>query len=158
MSSAPACKNFDSMDFGLSHFGEMTAGQPPSRSVTTVRFCDWTLIPDICDTTGDAKDREIAMLPINAVDIISPSPRRQHRPRSRFRQQLPPFYKIQDTQAVDLVEEGRAAATKVSEQTPPSRPSPRRLPSPDLPDLDAQQFWPDFNNVEKCHGSFEGDL
>ncbi|MCJ1320415.1 hypothetical protein MMC15_005754 [Xylographa vitiligo] len=136
----------------------MTAGQSPSRSVTTIRFFDWTLIPDRCDAAADAKDPEIAILAINAVDIISPSPQRQHRFRYRFEQELTLFYEDQDMENVDLVQKNRAAATEISEQTAPSRPSPQRLPTPDLPELNGQEFWPSLDHVEKCHGSLKGDL
>ncbi|MCJ1402059.1 hypothetical protein MMC11_005278 [Xylographa trunciseda] len=156
MSAAPVYNILVSMDFDSSQCSGMTAGQPPSRSVTSIRYIDWILIPDICDADSVASDPGIDIIPINSVEIICPSPRRQCRPWPRFREELGLFYKDQDPRSVELIKDHRPASTEVPEQTPPSRPSPRRLPTPDLLDLDQEEFWPGAKHLEKCHGSING--
>ncbi|MCJ1389027.1 hypothetical protein MMC18_001880 [Xylographa bjoerkii] len=134
----------------------MTAGQPPSPSVTSKRNIDWILIPAICEAAAVAKGPGIAILPASAVDIISPSPQRQRRPWSGFGPELSLLCKDQGTQTVDLVKDGRLASTGIPQQTPPSRPLPRRLLTPDLPDLDEEEFWPSWDQLEKCHKTVKG--
>ena len=156
MSSTPGCKNLVSTHVELSHCAGTTAGQPSSCFVPTIGFLDWNLIPDVCNAAADAKDAEIPTLPVSLVNIVSPSPRRQHRPRIRSGQDLIIFFQDQDTPTVDLVNEGRPASFKIADQAPPKRPSPRRLPTPDLPDLDEQKFWPALDHVENCHATIKG--
>ena len=158
MSLALVCRSLISMDFRASQCGRMDTGHPPSPTVTSNRYTDWILIPDICEPVSTCKSPGIAIVPINAGDIISPSPRRPDRPRPKFKEELDLFCEDHNTQTVGLIDNRRPGSTSLSGQTLPNRPSPRRLPTPDLPDIDKQEFWPSLEYLESLRGSFEGEL
>jgi len=158
MSSAPVNKSLASMDLGSSQRGMITAGQPSSPSVTCIRCIDWILIPDLCDAASVVNDPETDIGLIHSVDVICPSSQRQRRPWPQSGQNPGLSIKDQEPQTVDFVKGHRPASTEYPEQNPPSRPSPRRLPTPDLPDLDEAEFWPSKEHLVQYHGNIKGSL
>lgn len=134
----------------------MSADASPERCTTSSQYTDWILFPELCRKGIVASSTKIALV-ADESNNENRQPLTQH-PLTRTLSNMPGHVIEPHSNEKEAFIEGRWPISIETSpmETPPRRPSPQRLMTPDLPEIDEIEYWTCSKRLRDHESSLKG--
>jgi len=139
------CQDLTAIDCNCWDCCEVTVPETSLQLVTLAQQMDWILFPDVCQNPTITVFRDVAPVQPNFCEKPEYDLHQRQDPKAEGPEEVSreECNRVSETTNIELWTTKCSSPSPAEVRyTPPSRPTPQRLPTPDLPEIEETDFWP----------------